>query len=40
VVASLSVAQYVDDVDAGLRHLARPVMETAMHISAGLGWSE
>ncbi len=39
VVASVSVAQYVDDVDAGLRHLARPVVETATRISAGLGWS-
>lgn len=40
VVASVSVAQYVDDVDAGIRHLARPVVETAMRISAGLGWSQ
>jgi DNA-binding IclR family transcriptional regulator len=40
VVASVSVAQYVDDVDAGLRHLARPVVETAHRISAGLGWQE
>lgn len=39
VVASVSVAQYVDDVDAGLRHLARPVVETAVRISAGLGWT-
>ena len=40
VVASVSVAQYVDDVDAGLSHLARPIIETATRISAGLGWSE
>lgn len=38
VVASVSVAEYVEDVDAGLAHLARPVVETAMRISAGLGW--
>jgi IclR family KDG regulon transcriptional repressor len=36
VVASVSVAQYVDDVDAGLRHLSGPVVETAVHISSGL----
>lgn len=40
VVASVSVAQYVDDVDAGLPHLARPVIETAKRVSAGLGWSQ
>jgi len=40
VVASVSVAEYVENVDAGLRHLARPVIETATRISAGLGWSE
>jgi len=39
VVASVSVALRVDDVDAGLRHLARPVLETATRISAGLGWT-
>ena len=39
VVASVSVALCVDDVDAGLPHLARPVVETATRISAGLGWS-
>ncbi len=39
VVASVSVALYVDDVDAGLPHLARPVVETAARVSAGLGWS-
>ncbi|MGH3860496.1 IclR family transcriptional regulator, partial [Actinokineospora sp.] len=39
VVASVSVAQYADDVDAGLRHLARYVVETAARISAGLGWT-
>jgi DNA-binding IclR family transcriptional regulator len=40
VVASVSVAEYVDDVDAGLGHLAFAVIETAKHISAGLGWHE
>src|SRR4051794_21373320 len=40
VVASVSVALYVDDVGAGLGHLARPVVETAARISAGLGWSQ
>lgn len=38
VIASVSVAEYVDDVDAGLHHLSRPIVETAMRISAGLGW--
>lgn len=38
VVASVSIAEYVTDVDAGLRHLARPLVETAHRISAGLGW--
>ncbi|MCW2830900.1 MAG: Transcriptional regulator, IclR family [Aeromicrobium sp.] len=40
VVASVSVAEYVEDVEAGLRHLAGPIIETAKHISAGLGWHE
>lgn len=40
VVASVSVAEYVEDVDAGVRHLARPVVETAVRISSGLGWSQ
>ena len=39
VVASVSVAEHVDDVDAGLRHLAGPVIETAKRVSAGLGWT-
>ena len=39
VVASVSVAVHVDDVDAGLPHLARPVVETARRISAALGWN-
>lgn len=39
VVASVSVAEYVDDVEAGLRHLADPVVETARRISRGLGWA-
>lgn len=38
VVASVSSAEYVDDVEAGLRHLIRPVVETAAQISAHLGW--
>jgi DNA-binding IclR family transcriptional regulator len=40
VVASVSIAEYVDDVDAGLRHLAQPVMDTARRISSRLGWQE
>ncbi len=39
VVASVSVAEYVDDVEAGLRHLADPVVDTARRISRGLGWA-
>lgn len=37
VIAAVSVAEYVQDTDAGLPHLARPVVETAMRISAALG---
>jgi DNA-binding IclR family transcriptional regulator len=40
VVASVSVAAYVEDVDAGLAYLACPVRDTARHISTGLGWHE
>ena len=40
VVAAVSVANYVDDIDAGLGHLAGTVIETAKRISAGLGWHE
>lgn len=40
VVATVSVAEYVNDVDKGLGHLSRPVVETAVRISAGLGWQE
>lgn len=40
VVASVSVAEHVEDVDAGLRHLVGPVVETATRISAGLGWTQ
>lgn len=40
VVASVSVAEYVDDVERGLRHLAGPVVETAVRISSGLGWTQ
>ncbi len=36
VVAAVSVAAYVSDMTVGLRHLARPVVETAMRISTGL----
>lgn len=36
VVAAVSVAARVPDVTVGLRHLARPVVETAQRISAGL----
>lgn len=39
VVASVSVAEYVEVVDTGLRHLTGPVVETAMRISSGLGWT-
>ena len=39
VVASVSVAERVTDVDAGLRRLAAPVIETAKRVSAGLGWT-
>lgn len=39
VVASVSVAEHVDDVEHGLRHLAGPIVETARRISFGLGWS-
>lgn len=38
VVASVSVAEYAEDVDAGLRHLVNPIVETALRISSGLGW--
>jgi IclR family KDG regulon transcriptional repressor len=40
VVASVSVAEYVEDVDRGLRHLAGPIVETAARISSGLGWTQ
>ena len=39
VVASVSVAQHVEDVEAGLPHLAAPVLDTAARVSAGLGWT-
>lgn len=38
VVASVSVAMYVDDVDAGLRRLAQPVVQAANRVSIALGW--
>lgn len=40
VVASVSVAEYVEIVDAGIGHLVRPVLETAARISSGLGWNQ
>lgn len=39
VVASVSVAEHVEDVEAGLRHLVGPIVETAVRISSGLGWT-
>lgn len=39
VVASVSVAETVDDVDRGLHHLVGPIVDTAARISAGLGWT-
>jgi DNA-binding IclR family transcriptional regulator len=38
VVASVSVAEHVEDVSHGLPHLRRPVVETARRISIELGW--
>ncbi|GAA1162907.1 IclR family transcriptional regulator [Nocardioides aquiterrae] len=40
VVASVSVAESVEDVDRGLRHLIGPLVETAARISSGLGWNQ
>lgn len=40
VVASVSVAEHVEDVDGGLRHLVGPIVETAARISSGLGWTQ
>lgn len=40
VVATVSVAEYADDVDAGLPHLVGPILETALRISSGLGWTQ
>lgn len=40
VVASVSVAEHVEDVGAGLRHLVEPIIDTALRISIGLGWSK
>lgn len=39
VIASVSVAEYVESVDAGLPHMIRPVIETATRISSALGWN-
>ena len=39
VVASVSAAEIVTDVDAGVPHLVQPVVETAARVSASLGWS-
>jgi DNA-binding IclR family transcriptional regulator len=38
VVASVSIAEHVEDVGAGIRHLAHPLIDTAARISANLGW--
>lgn len=38
VVASVSIAEHVDDVDHGLKHLTHPLIDTAQKISSGLGW--
>ncbi len=40
VVASVSVAEHVKDVDQGLPHLAGPIVDTAARISSGLGWRQ
>ena len=40
VVATVSVAEYTDDVAAGLPYLVGPILETALRISAGLGWHQ
>lgn len=40
VVASVSVAEHVDEVDRGLNHLLGPIVQTAARISAGLGWTQ
>jgi DNA-binding IclR family transcriptional regulator len=39
VVASVSVAERVESVDAGLRHMVGPIIDTALRISSGLGWN-
>lgn len=39
VVASVSVAEFVDDIDASLKHLVVPIVTTAARISANLGWA-
>lgn len=39
VVASVSAAEIVNDVDLGVKHLVQPVVETAAQVSASLGWS-
>jgi len=38
VVASVSVAELLEDVDAGLRHLTPRLLDTAVRISRNLGW--
>lgn len=40
VVASVSVAEHVEEVDRGLHRLIGPIVETAARISAGLGWTQ
>lgn len=39
VVASVSAAEIVEDVGAGVTHLIGPVVETAGQMSTNLGWS-
>ncbi|MGH3469663.1 MAG: IclR family transcriptional regulator [Thermocrispum sp.] len=40
VVATVSVAEPAEEVDAGLPHLVGPILETALRISSGLGWNQ
>lgn len=40
VVATVSAAEYVDEVDAGLPHLIGPILEAALRVSSALGWQQ
>lgn len=40
VVATVSVAEAISDTNAGLSHLVGPIVETALRISSGLGWTQ